>query len=222
MVTKAMLQEAAGIAENRRLQSIENMPQVEHQFSARFERKMNRLIRRVEHPVQHAFFRSVAAVLLLVFILFGMVFAISPEVRASVINWVKSTFFEFTQYSANQNTENADFEYYLQFIPEGYSEFRTNDTEYGNTIIYIHEDGRLLKFLYADGNGAHKLSIITDLHTHIEAHVNGNKADIYITDSELESNAIVWTDSESGYLFFIGAKADKDQLIALAESVVKK
>lgn len=222
MVTKAMLQEAAGIAENRRLQSIENMPQVEHQFSARFERKMNRLIRQVEHPVRHTFFRSVAAVLLLVFILFGMVFAISPEVRASVINWVKSTFFEFTQYSANQNTENADFEYYLQFIPEGYSEFRTNDKEEGKTFIYIHEDGHLLKFLYADGNGAHKLSIITDLHTHIESHVNGNKADIYITDSELESNAIVWTDSESGYLFFIGAKADKDQLIALAESVVKK
>ena len=37
MVTKAMLQEAAGIAENRRLQSIENMPQVEHQFSATFQ-----------------------------------------------------------------------------------------------------------------------------------------------------------------------------------------
>ena len=222
MVTKAMLQEAAGIAEKIRLQSIENMPQVEHQFSARFERKMNKLIRQVEHPVRHTIFRSVAAVLLLAFILFGMVFAISPEVRASVINWAKNTFFEFTQYSAIQNTENADSEYYLQFIPEGYSEFRTNDTKDGKTFIYIHEDGHLLKFLYAYGNGAHKLSIKTDLHTHIEAHVNGNKADIYITDSELESNAIVWTDSESDCLFFVGAKADKDLLIALAESIVKK
>ena len=222
MVTKAMLQEAAGIAENRRLQSIENMPQVEHQFSARFERKMNRLIRRVEHPVQHAFFRSVAAVLLVAFILFGMVFAISPTARASVINWVKSAFGQFTQYTNSEKSPDLGYEYCFPAIPEGYSELVSNDKKDGRTFIYVNEDGHLLKFLYADGNGAHKLSIITDLHTHIESHVNGNKADIYITDSELESNAIVWTDSESGYLFFIGAKADKDQLIALAESVVKK
>ena len=222
MVTNIMLRKAAEEAERALLVAVEAGPFEPHRFSDRFERSMNKLIRKVKHPISYKILYTAVATLSAVFILFGLVFAISPEVRASVINWVKSTFFEFTQYSANQNTENADFEYYLQFIPEGYSEFRTNDTEYGNTIIYIHEDGHLLNFLYADGNGAHKLSIITDLHTHIEAHVNGNKADIYITDSELESNAIVWTDSESGYLFFIGAKADKDQLIALAESVVKK
>lgn len=61
----------------------------------------------------------------------------------------------------------------------------------------------------------------TDLHTHLEGFVNGNKADIYITNDDKETNAIIWRDNETDTLFCISTKADKDLLITLAETVVK-
>lgn len=224
MVTKAMLQEAAGIAENRRLQSIENMPQVEHQFSARFERKMNRLIRQVEHPVRHAFFRSVAAVLLLVFILFGMVFAISPEVRASVIGWVRSAFFEYSKYSKGEtsNSDDVAYEYRFHEIPEGYLESDVLDIMGGRTYVFTNQsDDYVLFFTYLKGDKTKSLFIKTDLHSHVKDFVNDNSADVYISDSDIETNAIVWYVEETETLFCISGRFDQKTLVTLAESIVK-
>ena len=110
MVTNAMLREAAGVAESALLQALENKTFGPHQFSERFERKMNKLVRRAKHPIQYNVMRSAAAILLVAAILFGMVFAISPEVRADVINWIKSTFFEYSQYSGEGEIDNTEYE----------------------------------------------------------------------------------------------------------------
>lgn len=221
MVTNVMLREAAGVAERSLLQTLENETSEPHRFSEQFERKMNKLVRRVKHPIQYNVMRSAAAILLVVVILFGMVFAISPEARAGVINWIKSTFFEYSQYTGDGEIENAEYEYYFPVIPDGYSELTAIDSDDGKTFVYVHKEGHVLQFSYAKGNRAHNLFVKTDLHSHIEAQVNGNIADVYITESTVETNAIVWRDSKTDTLLCIIAKADKDSLIALAESVIK-
>jgi len=127
MVTDVMLREAAGEAENAILASLSMRTVEAHQFSNQFQKKIDKLIRRAKHPIQYQVMRSAAAILLLVAILFGMVFAISPEVRASVINWVRSTFFEYSQYSS-EGDNNTDYEYYFPLVPDGYSELTVIDT----------------------------------------------------------------------------------------------
>jgi hypothetical protein len=221
MVTNAMLREAAGVAEGALLQALENKTFEPHQFSEQFERKMNKLVRRAKRPIQYNVMRSAAAILLVAAILFGMVFAISPEVRADVINWIKSTFFEYSQYSGEGEIDNTEYEYYFPTIPEGYSELSAIDSKDGKIYLYVHKEGHMLQFSYAKGNRAHNLFVKTDLHSYIEAQVNGNLADVYITESTEETNAIVWRDSKTDTLLCITAKADKDLLIALAESVTK-
>ncbi len=221
MVTNAMLREAAGEAEKALLQSLENKTYEPHQFSDRFEKKIDKLIRRAKHPVRYNVMRSTAAILLAVVILFGMVFAISPEVRAGVINWVKSTFMRYSQYSSDGNNSNIEYEYFFQTVPSGYSELKIIDSKDGKTYLYINKEANLLQFTYAHGSRIDNFFVKTDLHTHIEGFVNENKADIYIANSNKESSAIVWQDSETDTLLCISAKADIDLLIAFAESVTK-
>lgn len=53
MVTKAMLREAAGEAENALLKSLESEIDEQHQFSDCFEKKIEKLICRVKHPIRY-------------------------------------------------------------------------------------------------------------------------------------------------------------------------
>ena len=221
MVTDVMLREAAGEAENAILASLSLRTVELHQFSNQFQKKIDKLVRRAKHPIRYQFMRSAAAILLLVAILFGMVFAISPEVRAGVIGWIKSIAPAFALYEHNGNDEVVEYDYYFDCIPEGYSEMGVIDTADGKAYVYVNDKSELLKFSYARGGRPNTFFVKTDLHSHVEGFVSGNKADIYITESGIESNAIVWIDEETGTLLFIGAWFDQDTLVAFAESVTK-
>ena len=64
MISDALLREAAAEAE---VCLLANLPEIQpHEFSAGFERKMKRLISRVNHPIRHQVLRYAAAVLLAV------------------------------------------------------------------------------------------------------------------------------------------------------------
>ncbi len=221
MVTNAMLRQAAQEAENVLLQSLENQTYAAHPFSDRFEKKINKLIRRVKHPIRHHAIRTAAAILLLIVTAFGIVFATSPDVRADIINWFKSTFMHYSQYSSDGQNSNTEYEYFFETIPSEYTELKTIETKDGQTYLYINKEGKLLQFTYAYGGRDDDFFVKTDLHTHIEDYVNGNKADIYISTVDEESSAIVWLDSETETLLCISAKADQALLITLAESVRK-
>jgi hypothetical protein len=49
-------------------------------------------------------------------------------------------------------------------------------------------------------------------------YVNGNKADLYLSENPYESNVIVWEGS-NGVLFSLGGILDKEQLISMAEKI---
>lgn len=221
MVTNAMLRQAAQEAENALLQSLDNQTYAPHPFSDRFQKKIGKLVSKVKHPIRYHAVRAAAAILLLIVTAFGIVFAASSDVRADVINWFRSTFMRYSQYSSDGQNSNTEYEYIFEAIPSEYTELKTIDTKDGQSCFYINKEGKMLKFIYARGGRANNFFVKTDLHTHIEGFVNGNKADIYIATSDEEISAIVWKDSETDTLLFISADADQDLLITLAESVQK-
>lgn len=221
MVTNAMLREAVGEAEYALLKSLENKTYEPHQFSDRFEKKIEKLINRVKHPIRYNVLRSAAAIILIVFMLFGSLVTFSPEVRASVIGWFKDTFFEFFQYSNPGNIEPAEYEYHFVATPEGYRELQVIDSKDGKTYLYVNDAGNILQFTYAYGGRADNLFVKTESYTLVAGTVNGVSADIYITSNEKEANVIIWRDPETETILCIHAKAEKDFLITFAESVTK-
>lgn len=222
MVTDEMLQDAAAEAEHFLLTSLQRGNRCQHVFSVAFEKKMNKLIRRAEHPFRYNFLRTVAAILITIATLFGAIFTLSPETRANVISWIKNTFQEFFQYSNNGTSEPIVYEYVFEEIPDGYRELNSFDREDGQTQMYVNGAGDILQFTYAYGAITNSVFIKTENCTQSSGLVNGISADIYLTSQENETNAIIWHDPDTDTLLCINAKADQNTLIAIAESVSKR
>ena len=217
MITDAMLREAAEEVESALLSQLPE-PQA-HTFSPAFERKIQKLITRAKHPVSHQVLRYVAAVLLAIITLFGAVFAASPEVRASVVGWFKSSFLEYFQYSSDSTVPSApEMDYRLPEIPEGYTPVNVIDKVHGKTYLYEDTSGFYLRFSYDYGGN---VFIQVDGYQQQTASVHGKPADIYIAPNADEASMIVWQDTDTGALFRLSIKADAQELIRLAESVQK-
>lgn len=222
MVTDEILRDAALEAERFLVSALLAGDVRPHKFSEGFEKKINKLIRRARNPVRYRVLRSAAAVLLAVMTLFGALFAISPEVRASVIGWFKSISQEFIQYSRDGANTKTQYDYYISNIPDGYRELSMiDDTDY-KTYLYVNDDGDFLQFSYAYGAENGSLFIDVEGYERYSGHVHGVPADIYIAAGENENSTIVWQDPDSGVLFSIFARADQTTLIEIAESVQKK
>ena len=221
MITDAMLREAAAEAERFMLA---HLPEVQepHVFSKRFERKMQKLISRMKHPIRYQVKRYVAAILIAVILLFGTLFAVSPEVRATVIGWVKSTFYEYFQYSNDDEMPPARDEYELAIIPAGYKKLNVIEKRNGKTYYYVNDSGDILQFIYAYGDKNDSIFVEAEDCQQYSGYVNGTIADIYIAYDESETNGIIWRDVDADVIFRVYAKADQACLIEIAESVRKK
>ena len=220
MISDALLREAAAEAE---VCLLANLPEIQpHEFSAGFERKMKRLISRVNHPIRHQVLRYAAAVLLAVLTLFGAVLAVSPEARAAVVGWVESTFYEFFAYSNTNQNEPAKYEYYLETVPEGYMLLNISEKENGKKYLFVDETGNLLQFSYVHKELFASLFVDRENTKVLTGYVHSNPADLYIAINENDTSTIVWRDMDTDIMCYISAVAAPDELTTLAEAVQKK
>lgn len=219
MITDAALQVAA---EEVAMAMLRDVPAEPHTFSARFEKKMKRLLHRAKHPVGYQVVRYAAAVLLAITVLFGAAFAASPEVRAAVVNWVKTMFHEFFEYSSHETvSSDVEYEYYPPEEFEGYSLLTEINEENGKTYIFVNEAGELLQFSYAR-NGNASMFVKTENYDVHHGVVDTLPADVYISKFNNEANVIVWQDPSNNVLFAISAYADQEELQKMAGMIEKR
>ena len=145
MITDEMLREAAAEYERYMLAHLPEITEP-HLFSKRFERKMQKLISRARHPVLYHVKRYVAAVLLAIITLFGTVIALSPEARAAVIGWVRSTVAEYFQYTSKNTGDSIANEYELSVLPEGYKQIGIIQKVDGAAYLFTDGSGNILQF----------------------------------------------------------------------------
>lgn len=215
MITDAMLREAAGEAERFLLAHLPE-PQP-HQFSPRFERRMQKLISRAKHPVRHQVLRYVAAVLLAILTLFGAVSAISPAVRAEIGSWFAEDSF-LAQPSGDLALEEWK-NYNLTWMPEGYTEQSTVPLGYGVVHSYTDNENRTLRFSYFYSG---KLSSSVQGYEHKKVMLGEVQADLFLSPYVEKESKIIWKSPDGHVLFQITAYADDDQLVQMALSVEEK
>ena len=219
MITDETLRAAA---EEVAMAMLNNIPKETHSFSARFEKKMQRLLRRAKHPVFYQVMRYAAVIVLAVTVLFGAVFAVSPTVRAAVIGWVQSVFHEFYKYTSEETTPpDVEYEYYLPESFDDYSLLTTIDEIDGKTYIYASTTGMMLQFSYVYG-GKTSMYVNSDNMERFGTVVGELAADVYISKTGTETNVIVWQDPSNDVLLVLSAFADKEELPQLAEKVQKR
>lgn len=195
-----------------------------HSFSAAFQRKMNRILRRQRHPALYCCLRSAAVFLLVLTACFGSLLALSAEAREFVFGWVRERFSSGYVYSFAGESSPEDFpRYCLDWIPEGHALLNVDRTDGGEAYVYSDENGGLTVFEYSTGQQNEALYLFQgDDYQQQEVTINGLPGTMYISPREVESSGIVWVDNASETIFVLTAHVSPDVLIQMAEGVVSK
>ena len=199
-----------------------NICPADHVFSARFEKKMDALIRRAAHPVRRQVLRYAAAVLIVAVMAFGSLCLFSPTARAAVLGWVRATFGSYIHYQSTDTTP-PDIEY-VYSLPEefdGYAQIEAIHDYLGGNFIYKHKDGRILGFDYIYGSQSTGLFLDVSNCVHSNVKIGNYTADLYISCDPDCNSIIVWEDESTGALICIIATENRENLIAIAKKVEK-
>lgn len=191
-----------------------------HQYSAKFERRIKRLILKENHPIIHHTLSTAASILIIITVVSALLLSVSVEAREYVNRWIRQKYEYFYEYFYDGVSEKSNFlEYKLDLIPEGYDLMTVLEISGGKVYIYSNESGNLLQFGYsADTNMT--LYVEGAEYTQFDVFVNGMSGIVYIKENLSEANGIVWTDERQNVIFSISAFLDKDELILMAENVV--
>lgn len=175
-------------------------------------------------PLWKSVLQRAAVILLVVSLGFGSVMAISPTVRAAVVQWITEWYEEHITYRyAGEEIAGAMPQYEIMALPEGYVEscrielpnivsieyLRENDeTNTGISLTYTYmQDGSASDFL---AEGAEVIPII----------VNGLNGQLILNSDVGSSNSTVtWIDGEMHIQFEVSSFMEKKGILHIAESV---
>ena len=149
MISDERLRKAAQKAEESLLASLPDPEDCEATFSPKFERKMEKLIRRTKHPIRHRIMKAVACFLLVVLVGGGSVLTFSVEARAAFIGWVREirdNYFVYWYTGESKNTLEEGAIYQLTWIPEGYQEVSAPVPGAFVNTIFKNEAGMIAVF----------------------------------------------------------------------------
>lgn len=222
MITEEMLRVAAARSSEIYVNDLESGydPNVQHEFSAEFEKKIRKLKRRADHPMFYRTVQRVASFALVLLISGSIVITVDAEARAAFTGWVKEVYETYFVYrfegSSDVNKELVDYRPTL--MPDGYTESYSDTTEDTIIVVYTNEKGEMLKFSYSHNPDSTTWFVGTDPLTVQMVTINGVSGEA-ITASEIGSaNAIMWITAENT-AFNISGFLSIEDLVAMAEGV---
>jgi len=190
-------------------------------FSPKFHRKMRQLIEMEKHPLLYQMRRIVAAILIALGISGGLVLGFSEEARAEIVRWFVERFTNNEyRYQNNMGAIENVSSYTLEgIVLEEYQLVDRHEDEDTVNEAYTSEKGELLIFTAMNSTRKEEFYLLFDENMECQTvFVNGNKADLYLSEKPDESNIIVWQ-SANGTLLSIQGFLDEDQLIEMAEKI---
>ena len=217
MISEEALRQAAAEANDCLVRSLDEAGIPAHNFSARFERKMRRLIRRTRHPAAYRALIRVACAFLAFLLGSGVFLAVNPEARAAFFGWVRTQYERLFVYDVANTGEQTELpEYTLGWLPEGYEEVERYSDPSLTRVIYTNTANNTINFLYFNHGNIYVSSTNNDV---ISVMVNGQPAEIYNSHDTANQNNILWRTSDGNILFQILGNFNQDILIHMAESI---
>lgn len=198
---------------------------IDHVFSEKFEKNMESVSKKNNHPQLKRVLRMAASFALVILMTGGSVMALSPTARAAVMGWLFGR--ESDAYVYRSTGTDTDEEtittYDLAEIPEGYTLWQNMVMPNSSLVIYTEDEtGRFLKVFAAPNDGSGALYLIPEDATLIPIRLGDIQADYYQSNIESSGSTIVWTDPENDYLVTVDGFFSQEELMALALNLIKK
>ena len=174
-------------------------------------------------PVWKKVGQRVAVILLVVTISFGSVMAVSPTVRAAVLQWITEWYETYVSYRYTQEAPLPESmpEYEITALPEGYEENISERVEWPNYVQrrYENADGEVILFDYIYMTDGSITSIETDGAATVAVTVNGHEGLFFCSEDSEADSTISWIDTDQNLHFTIHAGMEQDDILPMAESV---
>ena len=194
-----------------------------YSFSQGFLERMERLIKRHRrsesvNKAVRAIGKTAAGLIIVTAVLFGMLVAVSPSIRAAVASFITEWYSDHLAVYFRSNPEAEDrYGWRPQYLPEGYTEREVKGAGYIVDVFYKNEEGNELVFTYISRTANFTIGSDNEGKTQKEITINGNKAVLLETNIEGERSYILWENEEAG--FSLMGAIETEELIKMAESV---
>ena len=222
MIHKDKLSASAAKATMAIIDSLPAPGECSHEFTPRFQKKMQRTIRRAKHPIIYNIPKRVACFIIAAIIIGSTWLTVDADARTEIFAWIREKYEEFIEYRfvGKPSSEKEKTDYELTWLPDGYTEIDRLITEDGCTIIYSH-DVSLIQFVYSTGADADSL-FVGDFNGEVQTIQIGEFiADFYQAQNNSQSSTVVWMSAQKDTLFSITTTLPKDIIIELCKSVQK-
>jgi hypothetical protein len=202
-----------------------NMPADEEleqiiQPSAKFQRRMRALfknpsayVKNQRRPLYMRILRTAAVFFITFTVILGAAMAVSPKVRAAVVDFVRSWFEDRTEYNTRPGIVISGWTF--GYIPDGFDLVANTSDEFQIVRVFRNERSETIFINIRTGSG-----IIDNEHsTFYQTTINGRIADIYDGNAAEDDNIIVLYDDSSGTIMTLTSSIVIDELIKIAENI---
>ena len=221
MISEEKLREAARRAELIYVSRLPDPGDCHVEFSPRFERRMKKMVLRVDHPVVYYTRKSAACFLLAVLLSATLLFGCSAEAREAFFGWVREVFGTHVSYSYDgEETPLPNESLFLpEWVPEGYQLIEMFTPGNQTEALYGNDSGDILSFSYTSDRTSATLNISGENLISTEVMICNSPGTFYLDPAENEPNVLVWSEPEQGLFFWITGQLSKDEMVRMAESV---
>ena len=224
MISNFLLRQATEEYHEESMSAIPTENEIDHVFSDRFENNMRSVIKKNNHPQLNRMLRMAASFALVILVASGSVMALSPTARAAVIGWLfgqDGTTFSYTS-MGEESESDVYYKYDLAEIPEGYFLWQEIVDESQSIMLYAEEEtGHLLKVTGSPNDGTGAMFLLTTTDEKSTVQIGDITADFYQSSTADSSSGLAWIDPDTDYLICLDGFFSKEELIEMAESLVK-
>ena len=130
---------------------------IEHTFSAKFEKKMNKLLKAQKNSYWH-FYNTASKRVAIVFAVLVMLVTTAcsvEEIREPIVKFIKKVYETFVEYSYEGDTVGViTKKYEIKELPEGFVQTQYLESEASISITYENENGDMVIFYQNITKGA--------------------------------------------------------------------
>ena len=224
MISNELVRQATEEYNEESMSAIPTENEIDYVFSDRFEENMKSVIKKNNHPQLKRVLRMAASFALVILVASGSVMALSPTARAAVMGWLfgqDGTTFSYTS-MGEESESDVYYKYDLAEIPEGYFLWQEIVDESQSIMLYAEEEtGHLLKVTGSPNDGTGAMFLLTTTDEKSTVQIGDITADFYQSSTADSSSGLAWIDPDTDYLICLDGFFSKEELIEMAQSLVK-
>ena len=224
MISNEFIRQATEEYHEESMSAIPTENEIDHVFSDRFENNMRSVIKKNNHPQLNRVLRMAASFALVILVASGSVMALSPTARAAVMGWLfgqDGTTFSYTS-MGEESESDVYYKYELAEIPEGYFLWQEIVDESQSIMLYAEEEtGHLLKVTGSQNDGTGAMFLLTTTDEKSTVQIGDITADFYQSSTADSSSGLAWIDLDTDYLICLDGFFSKEELLEMAQSLVK-